>query len=427
MIRALILDLDGTIYRGDAEVPGAGAFVRAMRGLGVRCLFVTNRANRSAAVVAAHIRSYGVSCEDGDVLTTAETTAEYVGKQRCYLIGETGIQEAFAKAGVPLDEEHAECVVVSLDRTFDYAKLQRASRLIRAGARFILTNPDTWLRLDDGIMPGAGAIGAAVQTASGTVPTIIGKPETLLFEKALRMLGLPREEVVAVGDNMDTDIPGAQRAGLRSILMLTGVSTRADAARAAVPPTAIYETYPEFEAAIRRENAGGPAVVVAPSTGETPAAVWIRTLNLRPHPEGGHFRETYRAGETLAGATLPARYGSPRAFSTAILFLLRAGEFSAFHRLRSDELWHWHAGAAVLHLLEPGGAYRRIELSAAAPQAVVPASTWFASEPTGEPTILLAGCTVSPGFDFADFELAPRAALQRDFPAHAALIARLTR
>lgn len=260
MIRALILDLDGTIYRGDAEVPGAGAFVRAMRGLGVRCLFVTNRANRSAAVVAAHIRSYGVSCEDGDVLTTAETTAEYVGKSRCYLIGETGIQEAFAKAGVPLDDEHAECVVVSLDRTFDYAKLQRATRLIRAGARFILTNPDTWLRLDDGIMPGAGAIGAAVHSASGTVPTIIGKPETLLFEKALRMLGLSRDEVIAVGDNMDTDIPGAQRAGLRSILMLTGVSTRADAARAAVPPTANYETYAEFEAAIRAENGGGAAI-----------------------------------------------------------------------------------------------------------------------------------------------------------------------
>ncbi len=250
MIRALLLDLDGTVYRGAAEVPGAGAFVRAMQARGVRCLFVTNRANRSAATVAAQIRSYGVPCADADVLTTAETTAEWVRGKRCHLIGETGIREAFAAEGITLDDQRPDCVVVSLDSAFDYAKLTTACRLIHGGAQFILTNPDRWLRLEDGIVPGAGAIGAAVAAASDATPVVIGKPEPHLFVRALRLLDLTPAEAVAVGDNLETDIAAAHRAGLRSALMLTGVSTRTDAARAVPPPTWICADYAELATAL---------------------------------------------------------------------------------------------------------------------------------------------------------------------------------
>lgn len=431
MIRALVLDLDGTVYRGDAEVPGAGAFVRAMQDSGVRCLFVTNRANRRAAVVAAHMRSYGISCPDADVLTTAETAAEYVAGRPTYLIGETGIREAFAAARVPVTDQAPDFVVASLDREFTYAKLQTACRLIRGGARFILTNPDAWLQLDDGIMPGAGAIGAAIEIAGGSKPTILGKPEPVLFEKAIRMLAVPRDTILAIGDNLETDIPAARRAGMRSVLMLTGVSTEADAERAAVPATLACASYADLERAIRQENAGGPAIADKPRAALAGPEAWIREYDLKPHPEGGHYRETYRASESIGASALPARHGGARALSTAILFVLGPGEFSAFHRLKSDEIWHVHGGSGLLlQVLHPDGRHEEIRLGltpGARVQAVVPAGAWFAAEPAEPDGCGFVGCTVAPGFDFADFELARRDDLVRHFPAHRACITRLTR
>jgi predicted cupin superfamily sugar epimerase len=159
----------------------------------------------------------------------------------------------------------------------------------------------------------------------------------------------------------------------------------------------------------------------------------IAELNLTPHPEGGYFRETYRSGETLPAHALPPRYGTDRTIATSIYFLLTADTFSAFHRLQSDELWHFHLGDPVtVHLLHPD---HRLETHRIGPDLraghqlhlLFPAGCWFAAavEPPGTHT--LVGCTVAPGFDFADFELARRADLTAAFPAHADLIHRLTR
>jgi hypothetical protein len=154
----------------------------------------------------------------------------------------------------------------------------------------------------------------------------------------------------------------------------------------------------------------------------------VRCLGLAPHPEGGFYRETFRAPLVVEG--LP--HGAPRAASTAIYFLLPAGAFSAFHRVRSDEVWHHYDGDPVaLHVLAESGVCSVVRLgrdlaSGEAPQAVVPAGAWQAAEPVGG-RYALCGCTVAPGFDFADFELAERAALAARFPEHAALVARLTR
>ncbi len=159
---------------------------------------------------------------------------------------------------------------------------------------------------------------------------------------------------------------------------------------------------------------------------------WIERLGLQRHPEGGWFRETYRAPETIAGDALPARFSAPHCFSTAIYFLLRGGEFSALHRLKSDEAWHFYEGAALtVHAIAPGGELNEVTLGGAALayQTVVPAGYWFgatvASESPG--AFALVGCTVAPGFDFEDFELANRAELVTRFPQHRALIERLTR
>jgi predicted cupin superfamily sugar epimerase len=159
------------------------------------------------------------------------------------------------------------------------------------------------------------------------------------------------------------------------------------------------------------------------------AADIVRQLRLQPHPEGGYFRETYRATETIAANGLDRRYGGARSTSTAIYYLLEAGQRSALHRLRSDEIFHFYAGDPLTIVeIAPDGRLTETLLGAdlaggAIPQHVIPAGTWFGAVPTGR--FSLVGCTVAPGFDFADFELAETAALLRAFPRHETWIRRL--
>jgi len=162
------------------------------------------------------------------------------------------------------------------------------------------------------------------------------------------------------------------------------------------------------------------------------ADYWVDKLGLEPHPEGGFYREVYRAGESVGPAGLPERFGGPRPFSTSIYFLLRAGDVSGFHRLKSDEVWHFYEGRPLaLHILEGGGRCRTVRLGnnpalGEAFQAVVPAGFWFGAEVASPEGFSLVGCTLAPGFAFADFELARRADLLAEFPAQAGLIRRLT-
>jgi uncharacterized protein len=164
---------------------------------------------------------------------------------------------------------------------------------------------------------------------------------------------------------------------------------------------------------------------------EFPAAArWIRELALAPHPEGGWYCETYRAGGRFPG-TPQAGFPAGRSLSTAIYFLLERGNFSAFHRIRSDELWHHYEGDGVdVHIIESVGDYRLLRLGRGAgrqPQAVVSAGCWFASEVSEGGVFALLGCTVAPGFDFTDFELADGIELTAAYAQHAALVRRLTR
>lgn len=159
---------------------------------------------------------------------------------------------------------------------------------------------------------------------------------------------------------------------------------------------------------------------------------WIERLNLQPHPEGGYYRQTYRAPLILPHSALPG-YPGDRAASTAIYFLLAADQFSALHRLRSDEVWHFYAGSPlVVHVIEPNGVYQQLLLGSDAAaaeqfQAVVPAGCWFGSSLRYPDTYALVGCTVAPGFDFADFEMANRNDLTARYPQHRKIIERLTR
>ncbi|MBI2355147.1 MAG: cupin domain-containing protein [Deltaproteobacteria bacterium] len=161
------------------------------------------------------------------------------------------------------------------------------------------------------------------------------------------------------------------------------------------------------------------------------ASYWIDRLSLIRHPEGGWFCETYRSAGSVAACALPVRFGGERSLSTAIYFLLEAGEFSAFHRIKSDEMWHAYTGDALtVHVIDPDGEYRALRLGGVPErgecfQGVVPAGCWFAAETEGEYS--LVGCTVSPGFAFEDFEMAARGALVSLYPRHRELITRFTR
>ncbi|MFY9793417.1 MAG: cupin domain-containing protein [Candidatus Sulfotelmatobacter sp.] len=163
------------------------------------------------------------------------------------------------------------------------------------------------------------------------------------------------------------------------------------------------------------------------------AAYWIKKLSLEAHPEGGFYRQTYRADLVLAKDALPPEFTGARAASTAIYFLLEGENFSAFHRLRSDEVWHFYVGSTlVVHVLDQQGSYSEILLgtdpeAGEALQAVVKAGYWFASRVRDGKGFALVGCTVAPGFDFEDFEMAKREELVRDYPQHRKVIERLTR
>ncbi len=163
------------------------------------------------------------------------------------------------------------------------------------------------------------------------------------------------------------------------------------------------------------------------------AEYFIKQLNLQPHPEGGFFRETYRSAEIIEQDALPGRFNGARNFSTAIYFLLENGQFSALHRIAADELWHFYAGSTLtVTVIHANGLLEEIKLgtnlpNGEVPQAVVPAGAWFGASVKAKNTFALVGCTVAPGFNFADFEMPPRQYLLEQFPQHSDIIQALTR
>lgn len=163
------------------------------------------------------------------------------------------------------------------------------------------------------------------------------------------------------------------------------------------------------------------------------AEYFVKHLRLQPHPEGGFFKETYRSNGIISLAQLSGDFNGDRNYSTAIYFLLQKGDYSAFHRISSDECWHFYEGGTLLvHIIDEEGRYSCVRLGRKIEegetfQFVVPAKCWFGSEPAPGTDFTLVGCTVAPGFDFADFEMADENTLARQFPQHQSIIERLCR
>lgn len=243
---ALVCDLDGVVYRGSEPCPGAVEGVSAARDLGLKVLFLTNNASRPPREVAARIRAVGVQADVDEVLTSAMVAAEAItagavgepaapGGARVLAVGGAGVWEALEGAGLNPTRSAADpgvwAVVQGLGRDVD--QLDEAAYAIGAGARWLAVNEDSTLPTPRGLAIGNGSLVAAVAHATGRRPDlVVGKPHSWAARAALAVLGTSPERTLSIGDRLDTDIAGARAAGLASVLVLTGVSTREEAREA---------------------------------------------------------------------------------------------------------------------------------------------------------------------------------------------------
>ncbi len=247
MFKSILLDLDGTVYRGTEEVPGAADFIKRVRKEGLDCAFVTNRANRSPQTVCRILREMDIECEVGDVLTSAQAAARHLSPGKFYYIGEEPLRQALIEGGHTPSEESPDYVVVGYDPFVDYQKLTKATQFIRAGGQFIGTNPDKVLFTENGFVPGNGAILAALTATTGLEPVIIGKPERLIIDIALQQLEISPEDALLVGDSIETDVKAGYNAGVPTALILTGVSSRQDLQNSNLQPNWVVDDFEQLE------------------------------------------------------------------------------------------------------------------------------------------------------------------------------------
>jgi HAD superfamily hydrolase (TIGR01450 family) len=234
--QGIVFDLDGVVYLGDEVVPAAPAALDQVRGLGVRVAFVTNNSYRPPDLVVEKLNRLGVKAASGEVLTSAQAAVRLLGGPEglagvtVMVVGGPGLRQALEAAGARLVDGAAwrdtEVVAVGFDPDLTYAKVRDATLAIRAGARFVGSNPDTTLPAPDGLWPGAGATLALLRASTGARPEVAGKPERALLEEAAAAIG--PGPYLMVGDRADTDLDGAHRLGWSTALVLSGVTRLAD-------------------------------------------------------------------------------------------------------------------------------------------------------------------------------------------------------
>jgi 4-nitrophenyl phosphatase len=246
-IQSVIFDMDGVLWRGNEPLPGVPDIFNFLDSRAVRYAFATNNSSRTQQMYIEKLGGFGVTATSDQIVTSAVATAiycrvEFPDAKRVYIIGGEGMVEAFQQNGFEIvDAEQANLVAVGIDRNLTYEKLHRASYQIQGGAVLVGSNPDVTFPEPRGFAPGAGSILAAIEAATGVRPIIAGKPYTPMFEAAVQVLGTRPQNTLMIGDRLETDIAGAVQAGLKSILVLTGVSGEADVARSTVKPDVVFE------------------------------------------------------------------------------------------------------------------------------------------------------------------------------------------
>lgn len=251
-----MLDLDGTMYRGEEKIDEAPIFIEQLRQAGQEFVFVTNNSTKTPEMVVEHLASFGINVQKEHIYTSAMITARYLTQQTkapdVYMIGEEALRTALENAGCRLveDEEKlslCDYVVMGLDRQLTYEKLAKAVIAVRQGAQLIATNSDQALPTEKGLLPGNGSFVSVVSETARCRPLFIGKPEPLMLEVILKEKGLAKNEVIIVGDNYDTDILAGIRAGVDSAIVLTGYTSIEELAQKKVQPTYVWNTLLDWQ------------------------------------------------------------------------------------------------------------------------------------------------------------------------------------
>jgi 4-nitrophenyl phosphatase len=262
--KAWIFDMDGVLYRGSAPLAGVQELLDALALRERKVMLATNNSMATPASYERRLAAMGISVPAAEIITSSLATRDYLQQTLpegagIYVIGMPALRELLFDGTsfhpVQYGEETPAAVVIGLDLEFTYDKLKAANAALRAGAHFIATNADTTLPTEAGLVPGAGSLIAAVVAASGRQPIVIGKPETPMLEMAMLRMGVRPDETVRVGDRLDTDILAGVRAGMPTVLVLTGVSTRADLAEAEALPDVIVSDLPSLVEALTAEVA----------------------------------------------------------------------------------------------------------------------------------------------------------------------------
>lgn len=244
-IQALIVDMDGVLWREDQPIGDLPGIFASLEDMGLQITLATNNATRSIAQYQEKLEGFGVRLDADQIVNSALAVVHYLQREHpdggnVYIVGEKGLAETLQQGGFRVVDASPEelssasaqdfiAVVAAMDRQVTYAKLTAATRLIRSGVPFIGTNPDRTFPTPQGLVPGAGAILAAIEAATDTKPEIIGKPSPEMYEVALERMGVEPQEALVVGDRLETDIQGGQQLGCRTALVLSGVSTRQQA------------------------------------------------------------------------------------------------------------------------------------------------------------------------------------------------------
>ena len=243
---SFLMDMDGVLVHEEHAIPGADQWIKALTEAGLPFLVLTNNSIYTPRDLSARLRRSGIELPPDRIWTSALATARFLHDQRprgsAFAIGEAGLTTALHEVGYILSEREPDYVVLGETRTYSFERVTQAIRLVEAGARFIATNPDPVGPSKEGPIPATGAVAALITKASGVEPYYVGKPNPLMIRSALNTIGAHSETTVMIGDRMDTDIVAGLEAGLETVLVLTGVSARADVDKFAYRPTRVIES-----------------------------------------------------------------------------------------------------------------------------------------------------------------------------------------
>ncbi|MEN8097562.1 MAG: HAD-IIA family hydrolase [Chloroflexota bacterium] len=253
----IILDMDGVLWQGPALLPGFHGFFQFLDQASIPYVFATNNSSSSVNQYVQRLEGLGVYTESERVITSGVVAADYLTKavpagSRVCVIGETGLFESVTSNGFVVADEDAKALVVGLDREINYAKLANAMKIILNGALFVGTNPDPTLPHKGLPLPGTGAILAAISKSTGVDPIIVGKPETHMLTHALSVLGVKADDALMVGDRLETDILGAQRAGIPTALLLSGVTSESALNESNIKPDSVFRNLEDLTSALAR-------------------------------------------------------------------------------------------------------------------------------------------------------------------------------